>query len=165
MTTPIVLCDLDSTLADTRHRHHRSPHNDPEATWENYGALCADDTLIEGTAALLRLLHRNGHSIHILSGRGVNHQSATVTWLHTHRVPFDQIRLHCKGDLEDLVEYKVGYCRELQRKGRKVVLAIEDWPTICEAFEAQGVPAVCVNPRYRDDPMAYYESQQQAQRV
>ena len=32
-TLGFVVVDIDSTLADTRQRHGKSPHSDPEAKW------------------------------------------------------------------------------------------------------------------------------------
>lgn len=159
----IVLCDLDSTLADTRHRHDKAPNMDPDATWESYGASCESDVLMQGTATVLRLLHSQGHAIHILSGRSLAWQPSTVVWLHKHAVPFTRLRLRKESDEESLLEYKLGYARELQRKGFDIALAIEDWPQICDEFEAQlGIPSLCVNPKYHDNPMQYFMAQEKA---
>ena len=153
----VVICDLDSTLADTSHRHDLSPHTNPGVTWAEYGKQAYRDELILGTARVLSLLRQVGHEIHILSGRPSSLYEVTTRWLHKHKINFSVLRLHRSSDSDDLVAYKMNYLKQLQAKKIPVVLAIEDWPDICEAYEQMGVPSVCINPRYHDgDPMMFF---------
>lgn len=152
----VVLVDIDSTIADTRHRASKSPHSDPTATWESYALHCVDDAPMAGTVALLKLLSKAGHKIRYISGRPESALIPTVQWLFIHDLPdADKVRLLKPNDPKDPVEYKREYIRYLQLDHR-VVLLLEDWPSICDMAEDEGVPAICVNPKYTSSPMEFF---------
>jgi selenophosphate synthetase-related protein len=155
----IVLCDLDSTIADTRHRSEKSPHKDPDATWASYAALCKDDVVMPGTAALLHLLEAAGYEIIYLSSRHESARVDTVAWIKENKLPFHGVQLQSAGDPTDSVEYKKAFLHHLQSKGQIVVLALDDWPQVVDMFNEEGVPAVCINPQYAMDPMAWFHQQ------
>lgn len=152
-TQSVILVDLDSTVADTRHRSHLTPHNDPTATWDSYSMHCDGDAPIQGTVALLRLLVAR-HRIAIVSGRSFEAVDLTMDWLSQHRVPWDVMRLRYQDDCEDPLEYKRSVLQELENQD--IVLALEDWPAVAQMWEDNGIPTVCVNPRYHEDPNAYF---------
>lgn len=152
----VILCDIDSTLADTRQRAESSPHADPEATWETYALNCGSDTLITGSARMLSLLVTQGHQVWYVSGRPVSVLDRTIRWCREHGLPDGPFRLHHKDDPADQVEYKRAHLMNVRALGFDVVLAVDDWPTVVDMYESEGVPCVCVNPRYRDDPMSFF---------
>jgi hypothetical protein len=146
-----VLFDLDSCLADTRHRWGLSPMADPESTWERYCAARAGDQPIAGsvTAARLHYLH---NQVHVVSGSEASSRDVTLAWLARHRVPFDVLRQRAPGDTRENAEVKIAYILELRASGIEPVLFYEDHPDVTAAIEAgTGVPVVCVNPRYPAD--------------
>lgn len=153
----IVLCDIDSTIADTRHRAHASPHADPLNTWLDYGMLCEDDQLIHGTVALLRLLKNFGCKIYYVTGRPQIIHEQTLAWLFKHELPYDRLQTYNPNtDPEDHVEYKRSCLRTVQENDGSVILAIDDWPAVVDMYEEEGVPCICINPRYSDDPMKFF---------
>jgi hypothetical protein len=148
----IVLCDIDSTIADTRHRRALCPTVDPESTWDRYAAACEDDAPITGVIAVLRLAHAAGCDIHLVSNRPVAARAATSRWLVRYNVPCDVLWLRLPSHPTG-VSHKLDYLARLRAIGRTVVLAIEDWPAEAAALEAQGVPVLCPNPRYDSIPV------------
>lgn len=153
-----VVVDIDSTLADTRHRHGKSPHSDPDATWLSYGLLCADDVPIAGTVRTVEMLWVAGHSVHIVTGRGEAVRGLTSQWLRAHGVPFNSLTMRQDHESEDHVEYKKFHLlRLMEETQRTAYLAIEDWPDIVDMYESLGVPTLCINPRYRSDPQAHWD--------
>lgn len=149
-----VLVDLDSTLCDTRHRHDRSPHAGEGNTWLTYGESCHLDAPIVGTVGLVRLLAAQ-HRIRIISGRGDVFLEKTIDWLDRHEVPYDSVFLRNQDHPEEHSGYKEMYLREVL-KTEDVVLALDDWPTVVEMYHRYGIPCVCINPMYRDDPMLFF---------
>ena len=144
----IVISDIDSTLADTRHRRDLCPTVNPESTWDAYAAACAADAPIHGVIAVLRLLHAAGCDIHLVSDRPVAVGPITKRWLARHEVPWNALDLLAAGVALDGARRKVDCLRRLRAAGRTVALVIEDWPAQAAALEAEGVPVLCPNPRY-----------------
>lgn len=140
---PVVLFDLDSTIYDTRHRHHLAPPHDPTKTWADYAGACLGDTPFEGVAILMRYLWLESE-IHVISGRDGSSLEKTEIRLREDELPYDAIRLRALDDETSNVDIKVSYIRELRAAGRFVALAFDDWPETCEGIQAEGVPVVCI---------------------
>ncbi len=144
-----VVCDIDSSLADTRHRHHLSPHRNKESTWEEYSMACDKDTVIRGTALVLKAFLDLGHSVHLVSRRKDVAYDKTRQWLKNNAVAYNTLKLHSSGDLEDGGEFKVDYIGYLRRIGFNPILVIEDWPAEAHYIESNtGLPVLVVNPCY-----------------
>jgi hypothetical protein len=154
--TDIILCDLDSTLADTRHRHHLAPTPGTQheyGAWLKFAMACYEDEVMEGTALLIRLLAER-YPIYFVSGRSQEALTLSIAWLTDKaQVPFESVRLHRQEDPEDNAQFKVEYVHRLRAEGLNPILAIDDWPGVATALRAIGVPTICLNPMYEDGPM------------
>ncbi len=153
---PTVCVDLDSTLADTRHRQHMiRPADDPvPMDWRAYSLACADDAPIEGPITLLRLL-APACRIVILSARDEAARSLTERWLREHEVPYDRLILHRTGiDDPDMGTFKAEQIRRLRGEGADVVLMVEDAPLVAASMRRVGVATLLVRPPAPDDPPA-----------
>lgn len=148
--TDIVLSDLDSTLADTRGREKFAAIGGSHEDWIAYSKACIDDAPITGTIAALRLYADAGYPIFLVSGRNIEAEKETRTWLAIHEVPFHHLRLRKSGDIQHNGQYKAAYVRELRDRGFNPVLMFEDHVGVSELIEAESVPVVTVNPRYED---------------
>jgi hypothetical protein len=144
----VVVWDLDSTIADTRHRSHLAP-TQGGPSWEAFALECGNDGVIEGTAQLARLIGQKYQNFFV-SGRHRVASKLTDYWLtNVARVPWDHVRLWRPGDPQNNGRFKVRAIREIQASGRVVHLVVDDWVPTCEAIEAElGLPVLCVNPRY-----------------
>jgi hypothetical protein len=142
-----VCWDLDSTLADTRHRFHLIEKiKAGEATWDEHSLACTDDEPLTGAISLMRLLAPH-HTQHIVSGRSAVAAYRTRAWLEKHQVPFDEICLRRRDDFTENGLIKARYVRELQALGIQVVMFFEDWPPVAAVVhEMTGVPAVVLTP-------------------
>jgi len=153
-----VIFDLDSCLADTRHRWHLSPMADPSSTWTAYCAARLGDAPIPGTVAAARL-HYPHHQVNICSGSEATAEEVTRAWLDLHRVPYDALVLRTDPDASN-ADIKVGYIEFLRSVGVEPVLFYEDHPDVArEIYERTGVPVAGVNPFYPQDA---HKFQQQA---
>ena len=147
-----VCVDLDSTLADTSHRHHMVlPGDQRDGTdWVAYSLACEEDKPIEGACQLVRILSRD-HRIVVLSRRDEASRELTSRWLLRHRVPFDELILGgVDGAPADPREFKVHHLRALLGRGERIVLAVDDLPGLDVAVAGAGldVPVLRVQPPY-----------------
>lgn len=143
--------DLDSTLADTRHRWDLSPMANPESSWGEYCAARLGDTPVPGTVTAARL-HYQQHQVHVFSGSEASSERVTRKWLDFHRIPFDVLRQRPSGDKTPNGLLKVRFILELREQGIETVLFYEDHPDSAGDIERlAGVPVVVVNPRYPED--------------
>jgi len=150
----VVLCDLDNTLSDTRHRAHLGVEADGKHRshdfWIPYSKACTGDSVIESTAVALTLFREAGALIYLVSGRNVEAERETLLWLMENGIPFDSLRMRAPHDIQHNGEYKVAYVRELKEQGFKPILMLEDHEGVSELVAAEGVPVMTVNPRYVD---------------
>jgi hypothetical protein len=158
MKTKVVLWDLDSTIANTTHRQHMIPaikeHAKGGPTWEDYSMACVDDTPVEGTVALVRLLDfLSSPAIPFwqygVSGRSESARGRTLEWFDKHGVPLDGLHLRPDGDHTPNGKYKVGVINKLRDSGKDVLLFVEDWKETGEYIrEKTGVPVLLVQGDY-----------------
>jgi len=75
----VVLCDIDGTIADIKHRLHyvKNDHKD----WKTFFAKMAEDTVREDVRAMLVEHQRQGRTVVFLSGRPDSYVEQTTAWL------------------------------------------------------------------------------------
>lgn len=148
--TPVVLSDLDSTLADTRHRANLARLDSADgADWIAYSKACWKDPAIVGPVTALRALGRL-YPVHIVSGRNVEAKRETENWLDWFHIPYTTLRLREPGDILHNGHYKVAHIRYLRSQGLDPILMLEDHPGVADLVEAEGVPVLRVNCGYDD---------------
>ncbi len=152
--TSVVVVDLDSTLTDTRQRRDWCPTVNPASTWHEYWSRCPLDGPLPETIALVRLLDRAGHRIHIVSNRSARTLGQTKDWLRRHQVPYTELSMRPETVGIEGHRFKLAHLRQLQAEGSHVALVIDDDATLADALDALGVPLLCVNPRYATRPPA-----------
>lgn len=154
MRNTAVTVDLDSTIADTRHRKHllegeyaRNEDGTSEK-WIRYAEACIDDTPIEATVTLVRALSAN-YQIFFVSGRHIQGLPQTIAWLQKHDIPFDGIALRTD---DDPWKDGQGYYKWIKIKFIEathdvdVELHIDDWGTVKDYLEPKGIPVLHVVP-------------------
>jgi len=157
----VVLWDLDSTLANTAHRQPMIPEIRAKTgpTWEDYSMACTDDTPVEGTVALVRMLasstftdtdgNRHPYRQYGVSGRSEAARGLTLDWFQRYGVPLDGLYLRPAGDRTPNGKYKAGVIKSLRDSGADVVLFVEDWKeTAAYIREKTGVPVLVVQGDY-----------------
>jgi hypothetical protein len=145
----VVVYDLDSTVADTRHRWGLTPRNDPASDWEKYSLACSGDTALPGTVRRMEL-DWPYHQVHICTGRSRVALERTEQWLLKHVGPFwDHLEMRPARDRTPNGEFKIRYVRKLQAAGLDVVLFYEDWEKSAnEIYDETKVPVLGINPFY-----------------
>jgi hypothetical protein len=140
---PTVIFDLDSTLADTRHRREYLPVGAQRPSdWIGYHTHCLGDDPVYGPISLMRLLHPH-HRIVILTARpdDADIRGKTNTWLDAHKVPHDDLILLPLQETRSSGDWKSSVLYDLRnREAANVVLFVDDWGPTGRAVEANGVP-------------------------
>jgi beta-phosphoglucomutase-like phosphatase (HAD superfamily) len=138
---PIVIVDMDGTLADVRHRLHYI--NGPEKkNWKRFFEGQVNDKPFAAIAQRVRALAAD-HEIVIVTGRPEEYRSGTEAWLHKFRIPFSRIYMRRAGDHRPDYIVKAELLDQIGPE--RVVLAFEDRPPVCEAYRQAGVRVVAVN--------------------
>lgn len=146
-----VVFDLDSTLADTRHRQYMlADIREGKATWEDYSLQCGMDGVIAGAVKLCQLLHMACFEIIIMTGRNDVAMEHTRLWLERHRIPYDALRMRAKGDHRPNGPWKTGIIASLEDEGYEIELVVEDYPVAAEAIRDKfpRIPVLVINPEY-----------------
>jgi hypothetical protein len=142
---PVYAWDLDSTVASTVHRRHLvDAIRVGESTWDSYAMMCADDTPIAGSVALM---HELGGIHIVVSGRSAGALDLTEAWFRQHNVPIRAALLRQQGDHTPNGIYKVRVLKTMLEMGVNVRLFFEDWGEVAVQIAAEtGIPVVGINP-------------------
>lgn len=159
-----VIFDLDSTLADTRHRQWMVPlikqrkgdsrPIDNSPTWDTYSLACTGDTPIAGTVALARFLDWRCYDgmplLAIVTGRSESARTDTENWLQAYKVPYDRLIMRPAGDRTPNPVFKVDVIDKLRDDGHEVVLFVDDYAAVADAIRHYhpDIPVLLVNPGY-----------------
>ena len=93
---PIVLVDIDGTLADVRHRLYHI-RDGRKKNWKGFFEGMDRDTPIASTVAWVRSLAQI-HDIIIITGRPEEYRARTVAWLKQNEIPFSDMFMRRDGD-------------------------------------------------------------------
>jgi predicted kinase len=137
---PIVLCDIDGTLADGRHREHLVQGEKKD--WAGYYALLENDSPIDLVVRWVRELYKD-HTVCLISGRPDTYQLKTMIWLMLNSIPYHWIFMRSGGDKRPDVQVKGDFLKHLPKE--KIAFAIDDRPCVIrEVWRANGVRVIPV---------------------
>jgi predicted kinase len=131
---PIILCDIDGTLACGKHRevHLAGEKKD----WRTYYSLLPLDSPIDLVVRWVRELAKT-HTICLVSGRPDTYQHETIRWMDVHGVPFDYLFMRAGGDKRPDTEVKKMILDKLPKD--KIEFVIDDRPSVCRMWKAEGL--------------------------
>lgn len=135
---PLAVLDIDGVLADVAHRvRHvqRSPKD-----WPAFFAGMADDPVLRDGFRLAWEL-AGDHDVVYLTGRPARYAEVTRTWLQTHGLPDGPVVHRRDGDHRPASVAKTALLRAIAAR-TTVRVAVDDDPTVCEAYRALGVQVV-----------------------
>lgn len=90
-----VVCDLDGTLCDIKHRLHWIKG---KKNWPMFFTGIKNDSLNEWCRAIIHTMHSIGYCVVLCSGRGQEYKEATVNWLANHDVFYNNLFMREVGD-------------------------------------------------------------------
>ena len=125
---PVVLCDIDGTLA---WRAGRGPYEIGK---------CETDLLNPEVARILALCDRAEDYVILLSGRQSEFREHTLRWLKTHGVVFDELHMRAEGDRrgDDVVKAELF---DAHVRGRyNVRFVLDDRDRVVALWRRMGLP-------------------------
>lgn len=152
-TRPVVICDVDGTVANLEHRKFLLEKG--TKNWHMFFGLVTLDAPIEKTITLVRELALE-NDIWVVSGRPDFHVEGddvhrtgddTVTWLHTHNVPFKHIFMRKVNDhrpdtevKRDILEHEILKNISLDQ----IKCVVDDRPSVIRMWKEQGLTVIDV---------------------
>lgn len=139
----IVICDIDGTLSDSRHREHhlaKSP-----ADWEAFFQECDKDLVIVPVQRAIHALWMSGNTITLVSGRPERIRSKTSVWLDDNAIPHVHLLLRADDDhrpshvtKRDMIIKHVTTALHPS----ETVLAIDNSEADCAMYRELGIPTM-----------------------
>jgi predicted kinase len=155
---PIVLCDVDGTLADLTHRLRFIKKPEGEAKdWDGFFAWVSADAPIWDNIHFVRELAKT-HTIWIVSGRPDFRVEGdvvqrigdeTVAWLQLFGVPFEHIFMRRASDRrdDDIVKKEILTSQILKNVAKEQIkLVVDDRPRVIRMWQGQGLEVKDVGP-------------------
>jgi len=134
-TLPIVLVDIDGTLADGRHREHLVKGD--RKNWNEYFSLLGQDAVYQHIVDRVNSLSVN-HQIVVVSGRPDTYQFETINWLTAVAgVHYDWLFMRSGSDRRPDYIVKEEILRRLPKE--QIVLCLDDRASVIEMWRRNGI--------------------------
>ena len=136
----IVIFDLDGTLALIDKRRAISTKDNGKMDWDKFfdPRNIHLDLPNQPVIDMANMLHSQGYSIYILSGRSDKTEDATIGWLDKHNVNYDLLQMRPKNHLymadNDL---KQGWLNMIGRD--KVAMVFDDRNQVVDMWRSNGL--------------------------
>jgi phosphoglycolate phosphatase-like HAD superfamily hydrolase len=138
---PIVIFDLDGTLADVTHRRHLLDEEgvDDDTRWSNFYLAYTRDTPNIKLIEIFHILKRQGVEVWIWSGRSDEVKSQTLAWLAMHDIHFDLFMMRDHKDFRPDVEIKREWLNNMLTEDRDRILCFfDDRDSVVDLWRSQG---------------------------
>ncbi len=132
---PLVLVDMDGTLADVAHRVHHV-RGRGKKNWPAFFRGMIHDQPNAIVAAWVKNL-RPEYTIVILSGRPSNYARETVAWLKKYQIPFDHLLMRPAGDHRPDHIVKKELMATLPKE--QIAFVIDDRASVCRMWRDEGL--------------------------
>jgi predicted kinase len=149
---PIVLCDIDGTLADLRHRRHYLQGETKD--WKGFFAAMTADLPIWPVIKWVNALAQD-YYVFLVSGRPLDYQDETMAWLEAYEVKYHRLFMRNSGDKRPDVDVKAVMLQDLPKD--RILFVIDDRPSVCiKVWRANGIPCYQVG-TWQEWPASEYE--------
>ena len=151
---PIVVFDIDGTLADTTHRlYHLKPPEGQKKNWPAFFAEAKHDKPIRHISNLNRMYYEAGYEIILCTGRPANLRNDTRDWLEKNDIMYGTLLMRLTNDRGADSEVKprilAEYLAKIHCSLKDVEVMYEDRLHVAEAFRKIGVPVLIVGDEWR----------------
>jgi hydroxymethylpyrimidine pyrophosphatase-like HAD family hydrolase len=138
-----VVCDLDGTLCDHRHRIHLAWLG----KWDEYNGACKFDGLIRETSEFIYQLHDvEGFDIVFLTGRSIKFIAETTKWIDRNNIAGYKLIMRQDNDFRKASEFKEAELTQFLLDNEidieQVEYAIDDDADCCEMLKELGIKKV-----------------------
>lgn len=135
---PLVIFDMDGTLADIGHRRHFLEQSPPD--WKSFNATVGDDAPNTAVVNLYQTLWQSGqYDIIIATGRMAWQRKATEQWLTWNQIPFGQMLMRPNNDYRADNIVKEEMLHRLLADGRQVAFVVDDRDQVVAMWRRNGI--------------------------
>ena len=142
----VIICDIDGTIADLRHRLHyiQNPDGTKKAKpdWDSFHAACVDDKPFLDVMQVVNTLYRDDCALYFLSGRNDVVREQTVEWLKNHRFYLDysytELFMRKAGDRRPDTVIKLEMMKELGFTPYDVLCIFDDRQCVVDMWRENG---------------------------
>lgn len=137
-TLPLVIFDIDGTLADIRHRRHLVMKSPPD--WKSFNAAMGDDIPNPAIVTLYHSLWDSGRfELILVTGRNERSRALTEQWLAWNEIPFN--RLLMRGDHDQRADHlvKEALLDQLLSEGRTIAFTVDDRQQVVDMWRRRGL--------------------------
>lgn len=139
---PIVIVDIDGTVADSDGRMRLHPKNRPgvpaSLAWDEFHRAAKHDPAHEEIVALAVTLSLR-FPLFFLTGRREEDRAMTRAWLDAHDLPVRRLMMRPRSDRRPDFVVKAEMLAALRAEGFEPLFAIEDRARVAAMFRAAGV--------------------------
>ncbi len=144
MTKPIVIFDIDGTLADIVHRKHFIEEKKPD--WRSFNESARVDPPIKATfVILLSFIKLGAFDIRFVTGRSIEYKPILLTWLNEQTgIPEkwfnDKIIMRQRNDHRaDNIVKEEWLLSLTQEERNRILMVFEDRDRVVEMWRSHGI--------------------------
>ncbi len=141
----VVICDIDGTIADTKHRAHFVQRPKGEKDWLGFFANMEYDPVREDVRKMLIDYYNQGFAIVFMSGRPDNYKQQTLEWLEKHILTFAfTVMMRRASDSRDDTIVKKEMLDTYFPDKSKIHCVIDDRPSVIRMWRENGLEVIDV---------------------
>lgn len=146
-----ILCDIDGTLADCRHRlHHVLPGT--KRDWNAFFAAMGEDIPIDPVADLVIAARCGAVSLVLCSGRPETYRPETEAWLKRYTIHYDQLYMRPAGDTRADNIVKGEMLDRIKSDGWDPFIVIDDRESVVRMWRERGLVCLQAAPNVSEMP-------------
>ncbi len=145
-TKPVVIFDIDGTLADISKRRH-FVEGQKKKNWAAFNQAMVNDIPKADIVALYRALYTQYHVI-VVSGRTDDFRTQTEEWFRKWQIPLNELYMRRFGDYRADNIIKEEILHKLQAKGYQIKLVVDDRDSVVTMWRSHGI--TCLQCDYGD---------------
>lgn len=135
---PLVIFDMDGTLADMQHRRHFLDKSPPD--WTSFNAGVGNDLPNKPVVDLYQTLWQSGrYEIVIATGRMEWQRNATEQWLCSYQIPFARMLMRQNKDYRADNIIKEEILHRLLAEGKSIAFVVDDRDQVVAMWRRNGI--------------------------
>lgn len=135
---PVIIFDIDGTLADCEHRRYFL--NETPPNWKSFNESMVTDCPKRDVVLLYHTLYdSNLYDIILLTGRYEEYRQVTENWLKSWQIPFNEIYMRKDGDNRKDAIIKEEILNILLSEGKQILFTVDDRQQVVDMWRKNGI--------------------------
>jgi len=135
---PVVIFDIDGTIADIDHRRHFVV--DGNNDWKSFNDAMGEDVPNIAVVSLYKTLWTSeAYQLVLVSGRSEAYRDITENWLFWNGIPFSKVLMRPNRDSRPDEKIKFEILEKLRAEGHNVIFAVDDRQKVVDMWRQNGV--------------------------